>query len=102
MRGTLGSCHALEMPFMFGTLHHPMEQRFAGTSPEAERLSGLMMDAWIAFARNGNPSCESLGDWPTYGDSRKTMILGKDCYVDEAPYDEERRAWDLIPNRLLG
>jgi hypothetical protein len=22
------------------------------------------------------------------------MILGRECYVEEAPYDDERRAWE--------
>jgi hypothetical protein len=30
------------------------------------------------------------------------MMLGEECRVEEAPYDDERRAWDPIPNGLLG
>lgn len=92
MGGVLGACHALEIGFVFGQY----DDMFCGTGPDADRLSQCMQDAWIAFARTGDPSCERIGEWPPYGEKRKTMILGKDCHVEEAPYEEERRAWDNI------
>ena len=52
-RGTLGACHALELPFVFGTLDAPTMDRFAGKGPDAEALATRMMDAWIAFAKSG-------------------------------------------------
>lgn len=88
--GILGACHALDIGFVFGT-HN---DSFCGSGPAADRLSANMQDAWLAFARTGNPSCESLGKWPGYGDRRVTMLLGEDCHLEEAAYDEERRAWD--------
>ena len=94
----LGACHFLDIGFVFGTL----SAGFNGTGPAAERLSRNIQDAWLAFAHNGNPSCESLGDWPQYGAHRETMILGEECYVEEAPYEAERCAWDPIPNIFLG
>jgi para-nitrobenzyl esterase len=56
MGGALGSCHALEIPFVFGNLAAPTMDRFAGSGPAADRLSQQMMDAWIAFARTGDPT----------------------------------------------
>ncbi len=94
----LGACHALDVGFVFGNL----TDEFQGTGPEAQKLAGIMQDAWIAFARSGNPSCEAIGDWLPYGNERSTMILDKKCRVENAPYEEERRAWDNIPNRYLG
>ncbi|MBN1692628.1 MAG: carboxylesterase/lipase family protein [Dehalococcoidales bacterium] len=90
MGGVLGACHGLEISFVFGTLN----DMFSGTGPEADKLAECMQDAWIALARTGDPSCESIGKWPVYGSKRMTMILDKDCHVEAAPYDEERRAWD--------
>ncbi len=63
-RGTLGACHAIELPFVFGTLGRTGDDRMSGTGPDAERLSNQMMDAWIAFARRGDPSHPGIGDWP--------------------------------------
>jgi para-nitrobenzyl esterase len=61
-----------------------------------------MQDAWTTFARTGDPSCESLGKWPDYGKNRRTMLLGEECRVEDAPYDEERRVWEIIPSKYLG
>lgn len=96
--GVLGACHALELGFLFGTY----EENFSGKGPAADALARNMQDAWLAFARNGDPSCASLGKWPPYGERRETMILGEECQVEEAPYDEERRAWDLVPDAAGG
>jgi para-nitrobenzyl esterase len=90
--GALGACHALEIGFVFDDLN----DMFSGTGPEAERLSKCMQNAWLAFARTGNPSCESIGEWPEYGEKRMTMIFDKDCRVEAAPYDGERSAWDKV------
>ena len=77
-RGTLGSCHALELPFMFGTLAAPTMDRFAGKGPEADELSARMMDAWTAFARTGRPAHAGLPEWPRYDASgRRSKVLVK-------------------------
>jgi carboxylesterase type B len=53
-----------------------------------------MMDAWIGFARAGDPSPPGTESWPAYDErSRATMVFGPDTHVEHAPYDEERRAW---------
>lgn len=97
MRGALRACHALELSFVFGTLAAPMQDRFAGSGPEVERLSERMMDAWIAFARSGNPSHPSLGDWPPYDTARRaTMVFNRQSRLEDAPLEVERAAWDGI------
>ena len=63
MGGVLGSCHALELGFVFGTNQIPGMPAFAGTGPAAEKLATQMQDAWLAFARTGDPSSESAGKW---------------------------------------
>jgi para-nitrobenzyl esterase len=90
--GVLGACHALEMSFVFGT----HDDQFCGSGPEADNLSETIQDAWTSFARAGNPSCAALGDWAVYGDDRMTMILDTQCRLEPAPYEEERRAWDIV------
>jgi para-nitrobenzyl esterase len=92
MGGTLGACHALEMGFVFGKY----DDTFCGSGPEADKLAECIQDAWLAFARTGDPSCKSIGKWPVYGKERLTMILGRNCRVEAAPYEEERCAWDKV------
>ena len=94
MGGALGACHALELPFVFGTLRNPGLDKFAGSGPQANRLSEQMMDAWLAFARTGDPNTEGGPQWPTYDGSRRaTMVFGSDTHLEDAPYDEERQLW---------
>jgi len=93
----LGACHALELSFVFGTLQAPGNEQFTGTGPDAERLSGQMMDAWIAFAKTGDPSCEAVGAWPSYdARDRHTLIFGKHTHLERAPFEEERALWDSL------
>jgi para-nitrobenzyl esterase len=92
MNGLLGACHLAEIGFVFGTY----EGTFCGTGPAADRLSQNIQEAWAAFARKGDPSGAGVGSWPRYGDRRATMILDKECRLSEAPYEDERRAWDTV------
>jgi para-nitrobenzyl esterase len=90
--GILGSCHVLEIGFVFGNY----DAAFNGSGPDADRLSQGMQDAWGTFARTGNPSCRSLGDWPRYSDNRATMVFGVDSRVEKAVYEEERSIWQNV------
>ena len=99
-RGELGACHGLEVPFVWGTVGKNGNPRFTGVGAEAEQLSGHMMDAWIAFARTGDPSHPGVGEWPAYStDNRHTMIFGRRCGVQRAPFEQERAAWDAVLKR---
>ena len=94
MDGKLGSCHALEIPFVFGTTKIPRLDEFAGKGPDVEMVCEQMMDAWIAFARTGNPNADSIPDWPAYEtEKRSTMVFGKDTKVVEKYHDKHREAW---------
>ena len=53
--GLLGSCHALELPFVFGAVHVPVVQVFSGGGPPAETLSRQMQMAWLSFAAAWRP-----------------------------------------------
>ena len=70
--GYLGSCHALEIPFVFGTVNNPGVQGFSGGGEEALALSASIRRAWVDFARTGAP-----GAWPAWdADRRPTTVLG--------------------------
>lgn len=90
--GALGSCHALEMPFVFGTLGAPTQDRFAGSGPGVERLSAQMMDAWLSFAKTGRPGHEGIGRWDAYTEpARPTMVFDLESGQQDDPFGEERR-----------
>ena len=97
-RGALGACHALEMPFVFGTTKIEGQVNFAGAGPDVERLEGEIMDAWIAFARTGNPNHWGLQAWPAYdAATRDTMVFDTAAAtVQSDPFGEERRALEAL------
>ena len=98
-RGALGACHGLDLPFTFGTLTAPTQDRFAGTGPYVERLAGEMMDAWLAFAKTGNPSHAGIAPWSPYDETRRpTMVFGTQVSRQEDdPFGEARRAAEAAP-----
>ncbi|MCE2391617.1 MAG: carboxylesterase family protein [Proteobacteria bacterium] len=97
--GALGSCHALDLPFTFGTLDAPGMREFAGHGEPARRLAGLLMDAWVAFARSGEPSHAELGRWPAYESGRRlTLELGPDPEILGAPGETARSLWERVPD----
>lgn len=91
--GALGSCHALDLPFVFGSCTNPFVTIFSGGGEEAEQLSQVMRRAWTSFARTGDPSNDVSGEWPRYDATvRATKRLGRTVEVLAAPMEVER-AW---------
>ena len=95
--GVLGSCHALEIGFVFGTYNEKRAGLFFGSGTRADALSQAMMQSWIAFAHGKEP-------WPRYDAAKRaTMIFGDgDPHVTNAPDDTRRAAWDMIPENRIG
>lgn len=88
----LGACHAIELPFVFGTGRHPLARGLTGIGWAAPRLTRQIQNAWIQFARTGDPSHERLPHWPPFDPERRpTMLLGKRCELAEAPLDPDRQ-----------
>ena len=102
--GIMGSCHALELGFVFGTHKEKLAGAFFGTGPVAEALSSATIDAWTAFARTGDPSTPIIGPWPRYDSvSRQTMVFGDgEPHLAALPDEAHLRAWDNLPERKLG
>ncbi len=91
--GRLGSCHALEIPFVWDTLDRQGADILLG--PDAPRsIAEAMNTAWISFARTGSPAHDGLPDWPAYGHAeRDTMHFGTTNHVEHDPNPAEREAW---------
>lgn len=93
--GALGSCHALELPFVFGSCRHEFIGLLSGTGEEAEALSSAMRQAWVSFAATGDPSSGPVGGWPVYEAGRRaTKRLGATIETLEAPMEAERAFLD--------
>lgn len=95
--GLLGSPHAIELAFLFGTHHLDGTRTLGGEGRRAEDLAIRMQSAWTAFARCGDPSCDAIGEWPPYAEDRQTMLIGETWQMENAPYEEERMLWEDFP-----
>jgi para-nitrobenzyl esterase len=91
----LGACHALELPFVFGTLRAPGVRQVLGSTRAARELSRVMQQAWVAFAHTGDPHHADLPEWPRYArEHGATMLFGTERGIGSGPSEEERRFWE--------
>ena len=88
--GSLGACHALELPFVFDTLDLGLRQMQGGLlGPEPpQELATHMHAAWVRFARSGDPG------WPRYEpEHRATMRFDMPSSLVTDPRAFERALW---------
>jgi para-nitrobenzyl esterase len=93
-----GSAHSMELPFVFGLIDELESIDFIGRGPNRERLMREMQQAWIHFARSGDPNHDGLPHWPRYDrKARATMEFGLDSKVVDDPLSAQRASWDGVP-----
>jgi para-nitrobenzyl esterase len=91
--GILGSCHALELPFVFGTLGAEGLRGFVGDAAPVE-LSERMQDAWLHFARHGTPTADPEA-WPEYDPGERAVHdFGAADTLHRHPLAERTEVWD--------
>ena len=87
--GRLKTPHALDIAFVFDNVARSTS--ITGSGPDQQRLADLMSDAWIAFAKTGNPNTRALPQWPRYTQAtRATMIFDTEPKVVVDPDRAER------------
>ena len=88
--GVVKSCHALEIPFVFGVLDNHGAELFLGgpVDDDLRRLSTSMQDAWLAFARTGDP-----GWAPWNPTDRPTQRFDVELELLTDPMAAERAVW---------
>lgn len=94
----LGSVHALEIPFMFGTLDLAWVP--GGEAVEKEKrdveaaLAKQMMSAWTNFAKTGSPNGVGVPHWPQYDKiKRQTMVWDEKSAAESDPESDRRQIW---------
>ncbi|MEU0504604.1 carboxylesterase family protein [Nocardia sp. NPDC005998] len=65
--GQLGSCHFLEVPFVFDQLHDRRMQWITGPNPP-QQLADIVHHTWVQFASTGRVN------WPHYEPARRTTM----------------------------
>ena len=89
--GRLKSPHTIEIPFAFDNVK--ISANLTGGGPEAMALADKVSDAWIAFARTGDPNTPKLPRWPRFNPTdRPTMVFNNVSKVENDPIREQRVA----------
>jgi para-nitrobenzyl esterase len=90
-----GAAHGEELPFVFDTWDKiPGIARLI--NDDDRRVTKMMHECWISFARSGKPECATVPEWPTYDATTNwTMELGKESKLHQhyrkAQYDAQDR-----------
>ncbi|MFD7391172.1 carboxylesterase/lipase family protein [Streptomyces sp. NPDC059852] len=83
----LGSCHALELGFVFDTGDSPESRKLAGEGAPQE-LADEMHGAWVRFATDGDPG------WRPWDPTHPVRIFGDgEPRTDLGPRDAEVALW---------
>lgn len=92
MDGILRSTHCMEIPFVFdNALRHAT---MTGGGADACALANLMSNAWLNFARTGNPNADGLPQWEPYtAEKGATMIFNNTC---EVKYNHDKELLDVV------
>jgi para-nitrobenzyl esterase len=71
--GIMKSPHTLDMPLMFANVDKSVS--LTGDGPEARALERQMSEAWLAFARTGDPNHAGLPEWPPYDAADRSTLI---------------------------
>ncbi|MEW2512274.1 carboxylesterase family protein [Streptomyces sp. NPDC046870] len=83
----LGSCHALELGFVFDSGDVPESRKLAGEGAPQE-LADAMHSAWVRFATSGDPG------WAAWDATHPVRVFGEgEPYTAHGPRDAEIDLW---------
>jgi para-nitrobenzyl esterase len=82
--------HTIDLPFMFDNVDRSASLTGPETT-ETRYMTEAMAEAWLAFARNGDPNHPGIPHWPTYDTgTREVMQFEVPAKVVADPYRPER------------
>jgi para-nitrobenzyl esterase len=91
----IGPAHGLEIAYVYSNASAANSGK-----PDVAAVERDMSEAWIAFARKGDPSHASLPAWAPYtAESRVTMLFDAPSRIGIDPRREEREAYARVDLR---
>lgn len=90
--GMLRSTHCMEIPFVFNNVTRHANMTGGGTA--ACQLGEKMSDAWLNFAKTGNPNAKGLPQWNPYTVDQGATMLFKDD--SEIKYNHDKELIELV------
>jgi para-nitrobenzyl esterase len=91
LNGRPRAFHCAEIPFVFDNTDRC--ETMTGGGGEARALAAKISDAWIAFARSGNPNHSGIPHWPAFSVPRvPTMIFDSAISLVNDPDGDEQRS----------
>ncbi|WP_116124717.1 carboxylesterase/lipase family protein [Lewinella sp. IMCC34183] len=82
--GKYKALHCMEIPFVFDNIQRA--NQMTGGGVDAQALADRVSQAWINFARTGNPNAEGLPTWPPYTrENGNTMMLDVKSEIRQHP-----------------
>jgi para-nitrobenzyl esterase len=89
--GRVRAFHCAELAYCFDNVDRCLNS--TGGAAEARALAGKVADAWIAFAKTGDPNHKGLPRWPAVGGGKiPNMLFDAKCRVVDDPDAKERAA----------
>ena len=92
--GKYKSLHCMELPFVFDNIERA--KNMTGGGLEAHGLADKISQAWINFAKTGNPNHSGLPNWPAYNVTN-TATMHLDITSKVKP-QLDKELFDLVKN----
>ena len=93
--GKYGAPHASDIQFVFDNIAKPGA---SAIGPTAQPMADQMSEAFLAFARTGDPNCKAIPTWERYGlERRQTMVFNMPSRLVDDPRGAERRLFEKVP-----
>ncbi len=88
--------HMTDIPLAFDNTDK--QGAITGDGEKARAAAALVSEAFIAFAKTGNPNHNTLPAWKPYTlEKRETMVFDLPPHAENDPRGEQRRLFETVP-----